>query len=716
MQQLFQPYLDELTKITILADLTYHPDSFYLVSSQRKMKLDIDKIINSETYVKFICRSKKPVLLEEQHHIEDHEGNYYPLLIGAVIRTEEFDQQYAYFGTDLGNTYSKKGTAFKVWAPTASEVELLFYNKEEMVVRQKKMRREDRGVWTEYVSSNLDGQCYTYRAKVNGKWNEAVDPYVRAVSVNGKYGIVINPSKVNIPLYRESLPTLNRMTDAIIYETHIRDFTIHPKSGVTYKGKYLGMTEDNTTGPLGSRTGLSYLAELGITHVQILPVHDFEGVDERKPQHDYNWGYNPVHFNVPEGSYATDPFDPYVRINELKQMIAALHEKGLRVIMDVVYNHVYKRETSAFKKLVPGYFFRYDADGMPADGTGVGNDIASERLMVRKFIIDSVVYWAKEFGIDGFRFDLMGILDIKTMNDIRLALDVVDDSILLLGEGWDLNTPLAADKKATIENASKLPRIAFFNDRFRDAVKGNNFNLEDKGIISGKELQEEVLRHLMAGTITIDEELPGLFEAPNQSVNYVECHDNHTLWDKLSVSNEAESETVRKKRHRLGLAMTLLAQGIPFLHSGMEFFRTKYGDGNSYRSGDAVNQIDWERKTLYQDNVEYVKNLIAFRKKHAALRMDKRSQLIEHLKWIESDEGWFAYLLTGPSILGDEEEILLLFNYSCEQKRLSFDVSEGWYTLVEGTTAAEVPLRSVDFSDYLLEPLSTTVALRVKSI
>lgn len=371
--------------------------------------------------------------------------------IGKVIRSEEFDNLFYYGGNDLGNTYTPQHTKFRLWAPTASEAKLVTYKKwSDKIGAEINMQQGEKGTWTSELKGNQKGLFYTYKVKIGDKWTEAVDPYVRAASVNGDKGAVVNLEETNPKKWKANKkPKFKNPEDAIIYELHVRDLSIQPESGIKQKGKYLGVTEKGTKGPEGVKTGLDHIKDLGVTHVQLLPIFDYASVNEEtlnEPQ--YNWGYDPKNFNVPEGSYSTNPYEPTVRITELKQMVQTLHDNNLRVVMDVVYNHMYNAAESNFHKLVPGYYYRYNEDGTFANGTGVGNDTASERKMMRKFMIDSVTYWAKEYNLDGFRFDLMGIHDYETMNEIRKAVNQIDPSIILHGEGWDLNTPLAAELKA----------------------------------------------------------------------------------------------------------------------------------------------------------------------------------------------------------------------------------------------------------------------------
>jgi type I pullulanase len=413
---------------------------------------------------------------------------------------------------------------------------------------------------------------------------------------------------------------------------------------------------------------------LGITHIQFLPIYDYstESVDETRldtPQ--YNWGYDPKNYNVPEGSYATNPYDPAARIVELKTLIQAIHDCGMRVIMDVVYNHVYDAFRHSFMKLVPGYYFRYRPDQSLSNGSGCGNDVASERKMVRKFIVDSVVYWAREYRLDGFRFDLMGLHDIDTMNEIRARLDEIDPTIIIIGEGWDIPTELPGERKATQHNAYKMPRIAHFNDGLRDALKGNTFNLREPGFASGRHgLEHDVKRGIIAGVQYL-EHLRSFALEPDQCVNYVEAHDNHTLWDKLWLTSAHVDELTRRKIHMLCTAVVFTSQGIPFLHAGQEFMRTKHGDENSYKSPTEVNWLDWERCAQFSNEVNYVRRLIALRKNHAAFRLPNADLIRKHLVFEEVPANCVAFTLRNHANGDKAKDLYVIHNANWHQVQVA---------------------------------------------
>lgn len=712
----FEAYLDEMDIVTILFSKetpSINNNEFFLHDGVQRYSLTIINKEELATETKYTCKSPIDIEIGKFNLVSDLFGNQTELLIGSVIRTGKFDQLFFYGGDDLGANFSRMETTFKVWAPSAEDVSLLFYNRKGTIHQMYSMVREDKGVWSITLHGNYEGYFYRYNVCVNKIWRDAVDPYAKAVSVNGEYGVIVDLNKTVVPKYSQSLPSLKSPTDAIIYETHIRDFSIHPESGAKNKGKYIAFCEEGTTGPYDCKTCLDYLVDLGITHVELLPFNDFEGIDETSNQDQYNWGYNPLHYNVPEGSYATDPYDPYVRIRETKEMIEALHRKGIRVIMDVVYNHVYMREYSTFRKIVPGYYFRFNEFGLPSDGTGVGNDIASERLMVRKFILDSVEYWVKEYNVDGFRFDLMGILDIETMNAVRRLIDGIDPSIIVLGEGWNLDTPLPEKDKAIIKNAAKMPRIAHFNDVFRNSVKGSIFDLLDQGFISGETKYNPNFKYLFAGSTWITKEMDGMFLSPEQSVNYVECHDNHTLWDKLAISKADESPIIRKKRQYLAISIVLLSQGIPFLQSGMEFFRTKYGESNSYNKPDHINQLDWARKNMYENYLPLFKALIAIRKAHPAFRLSTAEDVSRHYKWLALSPNLIGYLLYDLGDIDSWENIIVLFNNGLLPKEFLLEDNDYWNIALSGD---HVDLNGIEqvTKKVIIKPLSTIVLFKTK--
>ncbi len=566
-----------------------------------------------------------------------------PVYPGKIVRTEWFDEQFDASHVQFGAICTPDETVFRLWAPTATGVKLLLNDK---IID---MERKEKGIWEKLIKGDWHGAVYEYLVTVNGKTNSVTDPYAKSALANSAAGVVIDLKRTEQMTFPR--PKIENLQDAIIYELHVRDATVHENSGIKQRGKFLGLAEEKTKTKNGYSTGLQYIKELGVTHVEILPVNDFARVDERNPGEYYNWGYDPVLYQVPEGSYATNPDCAVSRINECKRMIDTFHKHGIGVILDVVFNHVYiEKEISEtiFEKIVPGYYFRFHNDGTVANGTGCGNELATERKMVKKFILDTVDYWLREFKADGFRFDLMGIMDIETMRKIRDRCLKEPVPIVLLGEGWNLVSPLPENRRATIQNANCLTGIKFFNDLFRDTLKGNVFQQDSKGYVNGNGKWIEKLPLLVSGSCIETYGRP-YFPDVAYSVNYVECHDNLTLWDKLSITNIEENENVRKKMHQLATGITLVSQGVPFLHAGQEWFRTKYGVENSYLSGDEINQLDWTKREEEAENIEFIKALIRLRKQYSLFRLRSKEKINRRLYFLKTDHPVFGFALLGDT-------------------------------------------------------------------
>ena len=564
-------------------------------------------------------------------------------LATKAVRTVDFDQEFAYDGP-LGAFYTPQSTRFIVWAPTAKSVTVEIYESNQPdsnLASAHVMRRGERGTWVIEILGDLHLTAYTYLLDHGSLGlKRSQDPYAIAAVVNGDRSVVVNPAATQVEGF-DRMPSFGKATDAIIYELNVRDFSVAEDSGISAKGKFLGLAEAGTHTSNGQITGLDYLKSLGFTHLQLLPIYDYATVDETEAKPTaYNWGYDPKNYNVPEGSYATDPYNPLSRILELKQTIKTLHDNGLRVIMDVVYNHVYQFDLQAFQKIVPGYFFRYDQAGNLSNGTGVGNDTASERYMMRRYILDSILYWTREFKLDGFRFDLMGIHDVETMLAVRQALNEIDPSIIILGEGWNLGTMLPYEDKAAQHNAYRMPGVAHFNDSIRNALKGGNFNQQEGGYVNGRpDLEKLVAQNLLVG-------IPNsAYASPDQVVHYVEAHDDLTLYDKLCYTHPHDSEEVRVRRALMATSLVLLAQGIPFIHAGQEFLRTKRLIENTYNAPDEINQFDWNRVAEHQETVDYVRGLIKLRKSSPLFRQNSYDEILNSLAVYQLHDGVIAYQL-----------------------------------------------------------------------
>ncbi len=614
---------------------------------------------------------------------------------------QKFDYE-VYTGNDLGAVYSPKMTRFKVWAPEAESVKLNLYKQGEgdNLIEQHVMKKSVNGTYVFEKQGDCNGIYYTYTVVNHGEEQEAVDPYTKAAGVNGQCGMVINLAKTNPQGFElDGYRNPEHITDAIIYEGSVRDFTMDESSGVFHNGKFLGLTEANTTNHFGEATALDYISDLGITHVQILPAFDFETVDEKNQKAQYNWGYDPDNYNVPEGSYAVSPYDGAVRIQEMKQMVLALHSRGIGVIMDVVFNHTYRRDDSNLQKIVPDYYYRSDENGY-TNGSGCGNEVASDRPMAQKLIVDSLIYWAKEYHIDGFRFDLMGVLDIDTMNVIAERLKEIRPDIYLYGEGWNGGpSSLAEEKRAFKASAKKMPGIGMFNDDIRDTIKGSVFYDDHLGFVNGGTHLENALRYGITGAVAhpqVDYDAYGSkpwAKEPGQSINYVSCHDNYTLWDKLSVSCPEASEEKKKAMNRLCAAIVFTSQGVPFIQAGEEFLRSKplpekkgFAE-NSYNMPDAVNSIKWDNIHEYPDMIAYYKGLMALRKAHPVFRMQSEAEMTQNLCFLsDTPENVVAYLLKGKGADDTPENILVIFNGNDEE--ILYNLPEGkWKILVDDKTA-----------------------------
>ncbi|MDR0555202.1 MAG: type I pullulanase [Treponema sp.] len=618
-------------------------------------------------------------------------------------------------GGVLGALYSPKKTVFRVWAPGADALETLLYDHGgeqfagdpagEKPLSTVSLTPSGGGFWEGEIPGNLKNTYYVYAVTREGLTKQAVDPYARAVGVNGMRGMVIDLPATDPPGFRErKRPPLAAPTDAVIYELHVRDLSAHPQSGISRRGKFLGLTEGGAKNAEGLSTGLDHILELGVTHIHLLPSFDFKTVDEAAPEGQFNWGYDPQNYNAPEGSYSTDPFHGETRVREFKLMVQALHERGLRVVMDVVYNHT--DDISNFEILAPGRYYRMKRTGGYSDGSGCGNETASEQPMMRKFILDSVCYWAKEYLVDGFRFDLMGLHDIETMNLIREGLDKIDPGIIIYGEGWAAgDSVLPEEQRALKANAPALhPRIACFSDDMRDGVKGSVFYASQGGFINSGAAESS---HERAGDrdedvkfgIAAAVEHPGVdvqkvrysasfwAKEPSQAVNYVSAHDNLTLWDKLTAVSPGADEETLLRQNKLAAAIVLTSQGIPFFQAGEEMARTKGGDENSYRSPDSVNRLDWERKSRFTGLVDYYRGLIALRKRCACFRLRSAQEIRERLRFLSADPGTIAYTLDGTPEAG----FVIIFNGLAEARRV--DIPEGdWDVLVNGDHAGLRPL------------------------
>jgi len=665
---------------------------------------------------RFSVRLSEKIVLGSEIAISHKEFGKVNPELGGLYSTEEFEKAFTYSGDDLGFTYTPASTKFRLWAPTASEAQLVVYSKDsdKAPARTVDLTKSEKGTWTAELAGDQHLTIYNFRVKLGESWVEAVDPYARAATVNGTKGVVVDLAKTNPSgwLSHEKPKFSGVATDAVFYELHVRDLSMDPNSGIKNKGKFLGLTEANTTTPdKRTKTGIDAIVDLGITHLQLLPIYDYKTVDENRNDQ-FNWGYDPLNFNVPEGSYSTVPTDPLNRITELKQTIQYLHSRGIRVVMDVVYNHVFDAGSHSFELLVPGYFFRKEADGTFANGTGVGNEVASERSMASKYIVDSALYWANEYKLDGYRFDLMGILDVDTMNKIRQGVDKIDPAFLIIGEGWNMGSSLFPEKKAYQYNAAKMPRIAHFNDGIRDGLKGSVFKAAENGWASGRKSSKMEVMEGIAGEIYFSSDVRGSWgdAEPEQSVSYVEAHDNLTLFDKLRSSMPKASAIERTRVFALASSTAILAQGVTFLHAGQEFMRSKNGDENSYKSSDLVNSMKWTNRAKNKVMVSYFKGLLDIRKANSAFRMNKGSEVRKILTFSDTPADVIAYSLDASGQANSLRTIFVIHNSSTAPRTVKLPARGSWRVLAEGLIARASGIRTTgSVASMTVAPQSTMV-------
>ena len=599
---------------------------------------------------------------------------------------------------ELGAIYSKEKTVFSVFSPIAEEISVILYDNgiEGDAIKKVPMSKADNDnsntchpdIFTVVIDGDLNGKYYTYEVKTADGVFESHDPYAKACGVNGHRSMVVDLSTTNPEGFtEEKIPKCDDPMNMVITEVSIADVSSDASAHSKYPGKYKAFTEPQILG---------YFKELGVTHLQILPSYDFGSIDESRPDlEQYNWGYDPYNYNIPEGSYSTDPFNGAVRIKEYKEMVQAIHEAGIGVIMDVVYNHTYNVFDSCFYKTSGNYFYRMDPEDETkySDASACGNEIATEKTMVRKYIIDSLCYWASEYHIDGFRFDLMGVIDIETMNLAREALLKINPDIIMYGEGWTGGPGAIPESSRALKlNDKKLPGIGMFSDDIRDVVKGHVFYMDDLGFVNGGKGKEEELKKAII--------CPAWANTPNQVINYLSCHDNYTLWDRFIVSNSNETTEQRLRMNRLAAGILFTAQGIPFFLNGEEFARTKTakeGEApveNSYCSPLSINVISYDRAEKYSDLRDYYKGLISLRKHHKAFRLDTIEQIHKSVHFIDDvPEGVVAYTIETPN-----ENVFVAYN-SCKNKisiKLPDNASgNGWNVLADDKHAGSTVLYTI---------------------
>ncbi len=602
----------DLIRLVIFSDRSFEGlAAVLLVDRRQEMPLKASRVNSTSSTMVADFRLPSPLQLGHSYVLLVSGYGESPLDVSEATSFPDFDEKYRYDGDDLGASYRKEGTSFKLWAPLASAVMLKVKRPGESRSSYYRMERLRRGVWSIYCPGDYEKAEYTYLVTNSEVTYNCTDPYAKCSLPNGRRSVVADFRRLYRPDRRNALPRYNEPTEYVIYEASVRDLTSDPDTDIEKKGTYRGLMEPGRRSREGHPVGLDYLASLGISHLQLLPVYDFQTVDELHPEKGYNWGYDPRQYFVPEGSYASDVKDPYNRIEELRDLIITLHQKGIRVVMDVVYNHVYEYISSTFEKTVPNYYFRKRRDGHLANCSYCGDDFASERPMARKLIVDSAKWWIDFYHMDGFRFDLMGIVDSSTLRLISDYAKKKDPSFFLHGEGWNMGSDIPGEKGGTMGNYRELPTYGFFNDSYRETVKR---------YLAGEEGKKEEFKFSLLGSVIPFAGREAMFLDARQSTNYLECHDNGTYFDFVGHLRPDLDESERLKICLLGLAAPLLSFGVPFIHMGQELGLTKSGHENTYNEGDAFNRMEYrlleERGFLYNA----FRSLISLRRGSKAFR------------------------------------------------------------------------------------------------
>lgn len=604
-------------------------------------------------------------------------------------------------------TYTPEQTVFKLNAPVRPVLRLYNAGTGGKLVKTVKLRPAGKNLWTATVKGDLKGRFYTFdmgRGQTPGV-------FAKAVGVNGARGAVIDIASTNPQGWEtDRRPATKSPADLVVYEMHHRDFSIDASSGLQHKGKFLALTEPGA---------IAHLKELGVNAIHILPSFDYASVDEshlERPQ--YNWGYDPLNYNVPEGSYSTDPYTPAVRIREFKQMVQALHKAGIRVILDVVYNHTFDLKGSNFERTYPGYYYRYKADGTPSDGSGCGNETASEQPLMRRFMIESVKYWINEYHIDGFRFDLMGIHDIETMRQIRAEVNKIDPTIFIYGEGWSAGTCAYPQEKLAMKaNMKQLPGIAAFSDEMRDALRGPFSDDSKGGFLARVPGTEESLKFGIVGGVAhpqvdmskVNYSKEVWANEPTQMVAYVSCHDDMCLTDRLRASIPGISTDELVRLDLLAQTAVFTSQGVPFILSGEEMLRDKKGVHNSFNAPDSINHLDWNNLKKYPQVFDYYKGLIRLRKAHPAFRLGKAGLVRDNLRFLSAPAHCVAYCISNLNVPGEEwNNTIVILNAGKETAKVA--VPEGKYTIVakEGVIIPE-GMGEMEGSEAFVAPQSALI-------
>ena len=610
--------------------------------------------------------------------------------------------------------YSDGRTEFSVWAPSAESARVNLYHaaQDTAAYATLEMEKSRGGLWKAVSKDDLKGSFYAFQVKHDGKWlDETAGIAAKAVGVNGWRGAVIDWNETDPEGWAEDKSPAIAPSDIIVYELQHRDFSVHENSGISNKGKYLALTEEGTVNPDGLPTGIDHLKELGVTYIQLLPSTDFATIDETRPEdNQYNWGYEPLNYNAVEGSFSTDPYNPVTRIKEFKQMVQALHKAGFRVILDVVYNHTTNAANTGLERTMPGYFYRMNADGTFCNASGCGNETASEQEMFRKYMIESLEWWMKEYHIDGFRFDLMAIHDIDTMNEISERLHAIDPDVVIYGEGWAASTvAYPSEKIALKDNTYMLDGVGAFSDNIRDAIRGP-LGCENAGFMDGVEGKKADLQFGIAGGVEHPQvSVKAWTNSPLQHVSYASCHDDHCLRDRLEIAIKA-SEKDRLRMVKLAQTAVYTSQGIPFIFNGEELYRHKQGVKNSYNQPDSINAIDWTYKTRYKDLVDYYAALAAIRHVHPGFCLADADLVREKLQFIDVDDPCVvAFRISGLEGIDSAKSLTVLLNGS--KKAAKVEIPEGNYVILAQDGKADADGLGAYSGAYISAPATSATIL-----
>ena len=673
----FNAYLDDFGLIRVVMNRNFYggrSDSFYITGENSYIsELIITSVEEHDGSIQYKLTAPAGLEFGKRYTIREQHGQSVPLEYRLIVHTQQFNDRFAYNGKDLGSIYSPTHTDFALWAPTAVSVVLKLHSGK--TVKPYVMKRSEHGVYRVRVYGDLKRTTYTYIVERNGVLIETADPYALSATANGEESAVIDESEI-LKIRDYPLQEKTTGTDAIIYETSVRDITASPLTGTQAHSTFGALCEEGTKYK-NMPTGLDYIASLGVTHVQLLPVFDFATVDENHPEKVYNWGYDPAHYLVPEGSYSSDPNNPYARVKELRKLVCAMHRHNLRVNLDVVFNHVYDVESSPFQKTVPYYFFRCNNTGHYSNGSYCGNDFASDTTMGRKYLLHVIRKVMELYGVDGFRFDLMGIIDVQTMNAIRDTARRIKPEAMIYGEGWDMPTMLDGGLKATIMNQGKMPFIGHFNDYFRDIIKGKTSDDQkyEKGYVTGDLGMAFGALSALSANVLGDPYFKR-FTTPDQTINALETHDNSTVWDKMRACCSNEDRDTRQQRQKMLIAVAMVSQGIPFIHSGMEYCGTKNDNANSYNAGDDINQMDWERAMINKDIVEYTRKAIALRKKYPEFRLKTTEDVQKDVRLSVSEGGVVFYDINYKDQANGIDIIRVIINPTYDDRSYTFE--PGW--------------------------------------